>query len=225
MKPWLKRILFYLAILVLFFVAYLTYLHDDGNSVSKGIPIAQYEETTTALIVVDVQEGTTGEVSTKQYYKDQSSALIRNVNEAIMIANDSGTPVIYIQQQTENWFLNWASGYVTAEGYPGVALDSRLKVVSLNQLPKRIMDAFSNPMLDKLLQSLQVNRLLITGVDVAYCVNKTTQAALHRGYEVWIVEDAVISESDDLKLEKLEELNSKGASLIKTNQLPDLLGN
>lgn len=223
MKRVLKRLLLYIGILIVFFLAYLAYLHDDGNSISKGIPIPNYEQPTTALLIIDVQEGVTGSISTTQYYKDQAPELIKNVNQVITMAEEAGIPVIYIQQQTENWFLNWATGYVTAEGYPGVAIDSRLKMVSLHHYPKRVMDAFNSPGMEKLLQNLQVNRLFITGVDAAYCVNRTTQAALYRDYEVLIIEEAVISESEELKQENLEELKEKGAKVISLGQLAERL--
>jgi nicotinamidase-related amidase len=221
-KLLLKRLLFYLAILLLFFLAYMAYLYDDAISVSKGVPIAQYENPTTALLVIDVQEGTTGEVSTDEHYTAQSSALIKKVNEAISVTHEAGYPVIYIQQETRNRILNWFDGYLLAEGYPGVAIDSRLKMVSINQFPKRIMDAFSNPVFDRFLQDMQVNRLIITGLDIAFCAGKTSQAALNRGYEVIIVEEAVISESDQLKNESLKMLQSKGAKVIPMQDLPTL---
>lgn len=223
MKKILKRLLIYLAIIMVFFIAYLAYLYDDAIAVSRGIPIVEYEQPKMALLVIDVQEGTTGGISVDQYYKDQASELIGRVNEAITIAYDSGVLVVYIQQQTENWFLNWADGYVLAKGHPGVALDSRLKMVSLNHFPKRIMDAFSNPNLDKFLTGQQVDRLLITGLDVAYCANKTSRAALNRGYEVIILREAVISESAALKEEKLSELESVGAVVTNLASLPELI--
>jgi nicotinamidase-related amidase len=222
MKAFLKRLLFYLAILALFFVAYLAYLYDDAVSVSKGFPIGTYENPTTALLVIDIQEGTTGEYSEDKSYKEQSSTLINNVNEVITTMHESGFPVVYIRQQTENWFLNWADGYVLAEGYPGVAIDSRVKIISMNHFPKRIMDAFSNPLLDEFLKELQVERLVITGLDIGACAKKTSLAALNRGYEVVIVNEAVISTSEKKKQEQLEELRSAGANVLEIDRLQDL---
>jgi nicotinamidase-related amidase len=222
-NPLLKRLLYYLGILLLFFLAYLAYLFDDAHSVSRGIPIIDYEQPITALLVIDIQEGTTGEISTDDHYKAQSSALISQVNKAITITYDAGFPVIYIQQQTRNKLLNWFDGYLLAEGYPGVAIDIRVKMVSLNRFPKRIMDAFSNPLFEKFLQDAQVNRLIITGLDIAHCAGKTSQAALNRGYDVVIVEHAVISETEKLKNESLEELSNLGAQVVSIDELSALL--
>lgn len=224
MKQFFFRLLFWIGISVFFFISYFVYVYYDAVSVSKGLPIPEYENSRTALLVIDIQEGITGETSQQKVYKDQASDLIKNVNEIISIALEKEIPVIYIQQQTENWLLNWADGYVLAKGQPGVAIDGRVKIVSLNQFTKRKSDAFSNYELDHFLRTLEINRLLITGLDIAYCANKTSLAALNRGYEVVVVEDAVISESSELKKEKLEELALAGVKIKEINQMLQLQG-
>jgi nicotinamidase/pyrazinamidase len=221
--PFFRRFLKWLAIALFFFIAYFVYIVDEATSVSSGIPIPEYEKQKTALVVIDVQEGTTGKISADMHYVDQSADLIRKINAAIATAYEKGIPVIYIQQQTENRLLNWADGYYLAEGHPGVALDKRLKIVSLNQFTKRKSDAFSSYAFEKFLNNQQINRLLITGLDIAYCAGRTSKAALNRGYKVVVIEDAVISETEELKIESLEELRSLGASTKKVSQISGLL--
>ncbi|MEJ2595408.1 MAG: LPS export ABC transporter ATP-binding protein [bacterium] len=197
--------------------------HNVHETLSIVDPIPEYEKQKTALVVIDVQEGTTGKISADMHYVDQSADLIRKINAAIATAYEKGIPVIYIQQQTENRLLNWADGYYLAEGHPGVALDKRLKIVSLNQFTKRKSDAFSSYAFEKFLNNQQINRLLITGLDIAYCAGRTSKAALNRGYKVVVIEDAVISETEELKIESLEELRSLGASTKKVSQISGLL--
>ena len=95
--------------------------------------------------------------------------------------------------------------------------------MSANFFPKRKSDAFSNLRLDSFLDVLKVKQIVISGLDIAYCAGKTSQAALNRGYEVIVVEDAVISETAELKQEKIIELESAGAQIINIDQLPGLL--
>ena len=120
-------------------------------------------------------------------------------------------------------FLNWADDYVLAKGTPGVELDGRLKILSANFFTKRKSDAFSNLKLDPFLAALKVRRIIITGLDIAYCAGKVSQAALNRGYEVVVIEDAVISETDELRQEKIIELETAGAQIIQIDQLTKLL--
>jgi len=222
-KKFILRFLFWIGISLLFFVAYLVYIVNDANSVSKGLHIHPEERTETILFVIDIQEGITGEIAPPSVYVDQSPELIESVNKLVSIADSLNIPIVYIQQQTNDWFLNWADDYVLAKGTPGVELDGRLKILSANFFPKRKSDAFSNLRLDPFLEVLKVKRIVISGLDIAYCAGKTSQAALNRGYEVVIVEDAVISESDELKQEKIMELETAGARIINIDQLPGLL--
>lgn len=223
MKKFILRLLFWIGILFLFFISYFVYVYYDAVAVSKGKPIPTYENPKTALLVIDIQEGITGDYSNDETYKEQSSELIQKVNEVITMAYEADIPIVYIRQETQNWLLNWADDYALAAGVPGVAIDRRLKVVSLNHFPKRKSDAFSNHELDHFLRTLEVNRLLITGLDIAFCAGRTSQAALNRGYEVFVVEDAVISESDELKVENIEKLDQAGATIIQTNQVSEIV--
>lgn len=223
MKQFFRRLLFWFLVSLVFFVAYFLYVYNDATSISKGFRIDSYPVTKTALLVIDVQEGTTGEFSKDQKYIDQSTELIKQVNASIAIAHESVTPVVYIQQQTENWLLNRLDDYEMAKGSPGVELDGRLLIVSMNQFKKRKSDAFSSHDFDIFLTKMNINRLIITGLDIAYCAYRTSQAALNRGYEVYIVEEAVISESEELKKQKLKELESNGAVLIKLENLAELI--
>ena len=223
MKKFFRRLLFWFGISILFFVAYFVYVVDDALSVSNGFRLPDYEKQKIALVIIDVQEGTTGMHAKEQYYIDQAPGLIENINEVISVAYENDVPIIYIQQQTENWLLNWGDDYAMAPGSPGVTIDGRLKIVSLTHFTKRKSDAFSNYEFETYLQTLQINRLIITGMDIAYCAGKTSYAAMNRGYEVYIVEDAVISENSELKNEKIAELRADGANIISKSQVKELL--
>jgi nicotinamidase-related amidase len=174
------------------------------------------------LLVIDIQEGITGEYSKDKHYIDQSTDLIKKVNQVITTSHEAKIPIVYIRQRTENWLLNWVDDYALAPDSPGVAIDKRIKMVSLNHFPKRKSDAFSNYELDHFLRTLEVDRLMITGLDIAFCAGRTSLAALNRGYKVVIIEDAVISETNDLKIKKLEELRVAGVKVISTDQLDAL---
>lgn len=212
-KKFTLRLLFWIGTSILFFIAYLVFTVNEANSVSKGFKIHIEDRNQTVLFVIDIQEGTSGEMAPDDIYRKQSKELIAHVNQLITVADSLNIPIVYIQQQTENWFLNWADGYVLAKGAPGVDLDPRLKILSGNFFTKRKSDAFSNLKLDPFLEALNARRIVITGLDISACAGKTAEAALNRGYEVVVVEDAVISETEEAKLESLQELEGEGAVL------------
>jgi nicotinamidase-related amidase len=223
MKKFILRFLFWIGVSLLFFIAYVVFILNEANSVSKGFRIHAEDRTETVLFVIDVQEGITGEGSVFPAHQEQSTWLIENINELIVLADSLKIPIVYIQQQTENWFLNWATDYVFATGSPGVAVDGRVKIMSGNFFTKRKSDAFSNLKLDPFLAAINARRIVITGLDIAGCAGKTAQAALNRGYEVVVVEDAVISETQEEQQESLSELKNNGAEIVQKDVLPVML--
>lgn len=221
MKKLVLRVLLGVLIVIVVILLYFTYLYFNISKVSEGTPIQAYEQPNSALLVIDVQEGTTGDLSEYPELKEQSQELIENINQLIQRAEMLKYPVIYITQETTNWLLNAATNYALARGEPGAEIDYRVMVVSENIFPKESMDAFSNPDLDEYLRKNQVDHLYITGLDAAGCAMKTTLGALNRGYKVSLVQNALISKSEEKKQEALAELESKGAKLLKGLQRQD----
>lgn len=55
------------------------------------------------------------------------------------------------------------------------------------------MSAFSNPNLNKLLKANHIKEIYVTGLDGASCVYDTATDAKELGYDVKVVQDAIIS--------------------------------
>ena len=223
MKRFFLRTLLVLGIVLIVFIGYIIYVYFNTNTISKGVAIQQYKNPNTALLVIDIQEGITGKYSVYKAHADQAPAFIKSVNKVILMADSLRVPVIYIQQQTENWLLNWNDDYVLAIGARGVALDQRMEIVSENIFTKPISDAFSNPELEEFLIEDQISKLLVTGLDIAGCAFNTSMAAKNRGYEVIVIEDAVISKNQELKEEKLIELKNEGIRITNSESVIELL--
>jgi nicotinamidase-related amidase len=75
------------------------------------------------------------------------------------------------------------------------------------------MDAFSNPALDAFLPQNEVSRLYVTGLDAAYCVDRTIKGALNRGYKVTAVKDAIISSTAEKRDQFLKSYETEGVTL------------
>ena len=54
---------------------------ENGSVVSKGQPIGNCSEHNYALLVIDIQEATTGEFSMYPFFKKNSDDLIKNINQ------------------------------------------------------------------------------------------------------------------------------------------------
>lgn len=192
MKRW-KKILIWLtgaAILLVVAVFALFYLQMRPTT---GPQIDVYSTPRTALIIIDIQEDYTGPQA-KSRYRD-GDRIVAASNALLEQARQKGTPVVYIENVIDNPLIALLAGGVNAPGAPGTAMDRRLlKVPGAKTFAKNRPDAFSNPELDAFLRGNHVNRLLLTGLDAAYCVNATTKGALNRGYKVTLFPEGIATE-------------------------------
>jgi nicotinamidase-related amidase len=187
------------------------------NSISLGTEIKSDVINKPALLVVDIQEGTTGEISDIENYKRTSGPLINKINQLIDSAGKYSIPVIYIRNEVSNYLINLINSRL-AEGGPGVAMDKRLKKISGYLIMNDKMDAFSNPGFDSILINRGINKLYFTGLDPAYSIGNTVVAARNRNYKVGLIKDALESESGLLKQKKLEEFRDKGCEVISSDE-------
>lgn len=217
MKTWL-RIVFTVLGTLLAAVLYVVFLINGFSTISVGEPIPDYPEDKTALMVIDIQEGTSGVSSRFGFFADQAEPFLENVNRIIDEAEAEKLPIIYIAHHNKNWVVNFLTANELKAGVEKTALDKRLKMSGTNLFWKTKMDAFSNPELDTFLLGLKVNHLIITGLDARNCVDKTTRAALNRGYSITSISDAIISETVELRDEAFEGQKEAGATFMTTDE-------
>lgn len=217
MKKIILRTLGLLILIVVFLFAYLIIFEQRGKVISEGKPIERYAEQRSALMVIDIQESTTGTVTQYESFAKGSDGLIRTINAVIDQAVQDSMPVIYIRSEISDPIINLLNSSM-AKGSVGAALDKRLKVVSYQVFEKDKEDSFCNPELDRFLTLNRINRLLVVGLDAAYCVNSTIKAAQNRGYEIAVITDAVISETDEMKAQMLKEFENRKVELLRADE-------
>jgi nicotinamidase-related amidase len=216
MKSFLKWLFLLLLISIILLVSYFIYLNKQSDIITQGEPIPQYDTLRSALLVIDIQEVTTGKVSITEEYVQQSDSLIKRTNEVIQFSQDNNIPVVYIYTQTDNWFIHLINSTMK-KGTVGTQIDARVHLGSEYIFPKEKKDSFSNPELDNFMSQHQISRLYFVGLDAAHCVRNTISAGLNRGYEIFVIEDALISETEDLKKEMIEYYNKNGVKIINSS--------
>ena len=77
-----------------------------GTIVTKGTPIENYQSNNSALIVIDIQEYTTGVVSINEVFKKRADDLIQKINRIIEKSVELGIPVIFIHSEISNPLIN-----------------------------------------------------------------------------------------------------------------------
>lgn len=129
---------------------------------------------TTALLVIDFQEGVVADAANVLAVRD-------NINALIARARATGTPLVFVQhhddeliRDTPAWQLREDLAYV-----PGDHL-----------VEKTFTDSFAGTTLDEVLKAQGATHLVIAGAQSNWCVNAAARSALVHGYDVTLVADA-----------------------------------
>lgn len=180
---------------------------------TMGPRIGNYPAPRAALLIVDIQEDYTGPQAKKRYR--DGDRIVRVSNALLAQAQARGAVVVYIKNVIDNPIMSAITGGVNAPGSPGTEMDRRLiKVPGAMTFTKNRSDAFSNPELDAFLRENHVDRLLLTGLDGAYCVDATVRGALNRGYKVKIFQEGIATESSK-SIERLAQRWREGGAQVK----------
>lgn len=211
MKRWKKILLWLIGTPVVLLSAVFAVLYLNTRP-TTGPQIGSYAVPRTALVVIDIQEDYTGPQAKKRYR--DGDRIIAASNALLEQARQREMPVVFIENVIDNPLIGFLTGGVNAPGAPGTATDRRLlKDPGAGTFTKNRADAFSNPGLDAFLRRNQVNRLLITGLDAAYCVNATTKGALNRGYRVTLYPEGIATESGKKMETLIKEWRAAGAEV------------
>lgn len=169
-----------------------------------------------ALLLVDLQ---TVFWENGPYSAADKAAAEQAILAEIEVARSNDIPVIALRQE---WSLPATKvlarltmkGQAVA-GTAGTELSAPFQGVVDHEIVKRVQDGFETGALDQLLAQLGVGHLRIAGLDGQYCVAKTTQGALSRGYQVDLVLPGILSGVPDKAQTALKAAEARGATLIR----------
>lgn len=218
-KLFLKLLLAVGAFLVLI-LAYMGWFFHQMGVVQPGVPIVRVTGDRSALLVINIQQGTTGKFASffAQGLVRQSGPFIQNVNQVIEKAQARKIPVIYIRHENTNKVVQTLMPSYLPANSTISALDPRVRVVPGEMFVKYKMDTFSNSDFDRYLRTAKINHLIVTGLDASQCVDRTIRGALQRGYTVTALSDAIISTTEKKRDEMFRAYVREGATLIPMAQ-------
>ena len=183
-----------------------------ASKVTEGVPIENRDPERVALLVIDIQEGTTGSTSITDSYISQSESLIANVNKLVADALEKGWSIFWIRSEVTNPLINILNSTM-ARGSVGAELDGRLDTSSGQVVVKKKNDSFADTPLDALLEENGIGQLVVAGLDAEQCVLTAIQAASNRNYELIVFEETVIAEDEVAMAEVLETYKELGVEL------------
>jgi len=203
---------------ILVLIGNLIIFEKNASAISSGEAIETTDEVHPALLVIDIQEATTGEVSLVQHYIDKSEILINRINDLAKKFQRQKLPVLYIRSVITNPLINLLNSSYK-KGSLGAQFDKRLNLVSPTKIVKSRNDAFYNTTLDEVLKNNQINQLYIVGLDAAHCINTTIEAAQNRNYKIKLIREAVLSESVEMKDSMFVNFEKRGVEIINLDNL------
>ena len=186
---------------------------------TKGAVITQRADSKSALLVVDVQNDITGNTGA---YRN-TDEFVKSVNQAIFFAEENGMEILYVKNEYGNNPITLLlSGGRFRKDTEGAAFDRDLYVVNENVFSKSIGDSFSSKAFDEYLVSHDVDTIYIVGADAAACIYSTARGGLNRNYNVCIIRDAVITRSDDIFNQMLNQYEKNSIMVIDMHDFKEL---
>ncbi len=177
-----------------------------------------------ALIIVDVQNDFMPGGSLPVPSGDKVIPVINKLIEGFkgkgmaVIASRDWHPEDHIS--FKQWPVHCVQGTKGAEFHPLLELPADVIVISKGTSPdKEAYSAFKDTELEAKLKELGIKRLFVTGVATEYCVKETVLDALERGYQTFVVLDAIKGIKEDDEERAKEEMLNKGAVLLESEEI------
>lgn len=173
---------------------------------------------TAAVLVIDmINDFVTGE-----FENERAKNIVPNIRKLLAAARSSGKPVIYISDthpEGDPEFSIWGEHAVA--GTEGSEVIPELEPEDNDYtLEKREYSAFYETGLDSLLEKLDVDDLVLTGVLTHICIQHTAADAFFRDYGVIVPKGCVDDLSDEENKEALEFIEENyGADILNFEEL------
>ena len=169
----------------------------------------------TALLIIDVQNSM---IVDNPY---NGKLLISNIQKLLQLAKDHSLPVIYIRH-------DGGKGDSLEKGTPGWEIYEEIAPPKNSPIfDKRFNSAFKETGLHDYLQSVNIQKLILSGLQTEYCIDATCKSAFDLGYEIIIPENSTTTYDNAFfpadKLTKFFETkiwSGRFASVIPMEHMP-----
>lgn len=88
---------------------------------------------------------------------------------------------------------------------------------------KTIFSMFGNPNTDEILKKLNPTKAFVYGVATDYCVKAAAMGLVERGYETYVIEDAVAGVSHETSEKAVEDMKAAGVKFIKVDDVEKII--
>jgi nicotinamidase-related amidase len=109
------------------------------------------------------------------------------------------------------------------EGSKGAEIVDELKPMPKEYvIRKNRMSAFLNTDIDLILKRLDIEDVVVIGVQTPNCIRATAFDAVAYDYNAWLVEDAVAAQTKEIHRANVLDMKNIGIKIIRTEQIENL---
>lgn len=219
MKKMLKILAVPLGLCILYVIFFLCIEFLYILPPSKGPAIVAKNNVKSAVLVIDVQDRFTATDDPEKARELGVGPFIDSINLALKKL--TGVEAVYIRQEFRRGsLLSYLAPMFPVEGEPGTGINPAVYRQGARIFTKSRADAFTNPELQRYLDSRRVGTLYITGLAAEACVQSTLRGAAARGYTVFVIPEAVASMKGGAPdRERLAKYESYGAKIVPLVEL------
>ncbi len=175
-----------------------------------------------AILIIDVLQ----DFFKEGRLKEHQNKLTSNINNLTEFARSKDIPVIWVRQEFKedlsDAFLNMRKENfrVTIENTPGSQLLPELTVKpSDKEVIKKRFSAFFKTNLEKVLEDLKIDTVVISGVNTHACIRMAAIDAFQRDLEVIIAIDCVDSKNEKFHKDTLEYITDYMSVAMSNEEL------
>ena len=157
-------------------------------------------------------------------YQNRQKTLLLVVDEQpkLMKTMENGEKTVTNTITLLKSFKEYGMNYLATEQYPkglGRSDDRLLDLIEDDKIfAKTLFDA-AIPEVRDYIEEKEITKVLVVGAEGHVCIYQTVRSLLDMGLEVFLVEDAVSSFTEDLKKTSLSGLGQMGAVIVNTEMV------
>lgn len=157
-------------------------------------------------------------------YQNRQKTLLLVVDEQpkLMKTMENGEKTLTNTLTLLKAFKEYGMNYLATEQYPkglGRSDDRLLDLIEDDKIfAKTLFDA-AIPEVRDYIEEKEITKVLVVGAEGHVCIYQTVRSLLDMGLEVFLVEDAVSSFTEELKATALSSLGQMGAVIVNTEMV------
>ncbi|NLI56469.1 cysteine hydrolase [bacterium] len=178
------------------------------------------------LLIVDMEYGFLD--SKSPLFVNLGFEIVANIKKILNIYREKKLPIIFVKREhrksgididkTRVEIFKKSKGLILENDKSSEIIDDLKPLKDEIIVIKRRWSSFFGTELDILLRRLNINNLIVTGIQTPNCIRATVYDALSLDYNVILISDGTESKSMKIRENNLLEMKNIGVKILKTEE-------